>query len=751
MCPIIDDDEFDRKYPSLARSSSKPKPTQRKGRLHLGTTALNEDIYIDDRDRPAHAHTIGTTRSGKSTYLEHLIKQDIANMRGVLLIEPHGGDIISKSAPERLYPKILRHCQDQGYVDLGIVHVIDPQHPSHAAGFNPLAPVPGYSSDTLASAMLEAVEVVWGEDTHEKPATRAVLKATFTALAELGLPLTYATELYKVTDPLGLRAHVLATVKDRYAREIFEDLHERSMRKTRADFDARVEGPKNRLAEFISNATIRSMLDQTSGLVDLLSILDKGHILLVNLQEGGVLPAENARLLGTLLLRRLFMLAPMRQHNIPFGVYIDECHRYLTPDIERLLDEAGKHGISVHLAHQRMGQLHEAGDSILSAVTTCTRVKSIFRLTDITEAADLATRFMPRNYEKPIEVLIRPTVIGNEVLWLNNRSESTSRSEHQAGSEADGVGTSRGRADGEAHGVQQSSSVSATDSTFEATSDSSSLGATSSDSLGQSMLPQTGVFGGTMMPMLPSSPGIMTPGTVGLTLGSANAQSAVDTSGASRGAGQAFTTAESVGSSFARSLVLSQAESFSKVLSKMQGTATSQSTGTGLSETLAPIYKDLPASIHPLPTILDMIGSDIVRLEQGHAFVAIAGEAHRIVVPYTAPPEPSLDRLKADVQAVFAKSPYVTPIDQVNASAQKRWEAFVAAAAASKPKVTLKPEPDSFFEPLPEPPKPPELSRPPVKPATPVKPVKPPKPGKPKLTLVKKSDEPPDDPPPATR
>ena len=63
---------------------------------------------------------------------------------------------------------------------------------SHAAGFNPLAPIEGYTADTLASAMLRCVEVVWEENMNEKPATQAVLKASFTALAELGLPLTLA-------------------------------------------------------------------------------------------------------------------------------------------------------------------------------------------------------------------------------------------------------------------------------------------------------------------------------------------------------------------------------------------------------------------------------------------------------------------------------------------------------------------------------------------------------------------------------
>ena len=742
MPPNDREAEFLRRYPSFAKTRPPSKEKRRSGVVHLGTTALNERIEIDDRDRVAHAHTLGTTRSGKTTYLEYLMKQDIRNRRGLMLLEPHGGNKLSPRSTDTLFARMLTFCKTEGYVDAGIVHIISPQHDSHVAGFNPLAPIEGYTPDTLASAMLRCVEVVWQENMNEKPATQAVLKASFTALAELGLPLTLVTKLYRPNDPDGFRAYVIGKIKDEYARDVLVDLNDRSKRSRLDGFEMRTEGPANRLGQFVSNAAMRNFLSQTENLVDILDIINKGHVLLVNLQPTGVMEQDYVRLHGIMLLRRLFMLAPMRRHKIPFMVYIDECYHLLSEDTEQLLDEIGKHGIGVHLANQRMGQLEDAGENILSAVTACTTVKTIFRLADMKEGTDVATRFMPRNYEMPVQLLVKPTVVGHEIVWMKNQSDGTSQSEHTSESEADGTSTGRARAVGEAAGTQRSTTIAESDSLFHADSSASSIGSSTADTFGQSLMPQTGLLGGMVTPMLPSAPGMMTPTTVGLQIGRNTADTAVDTTGASSGQGHASSYAETAGASYARSLVLSQSESFSKVLSKARGVTQGQSSSQGTSETLAAIYKELPSTVHSLATVLDMTAHQMMTLEQGHAFVAIRGAAHRIVVPYAAVPLPTTDELTAAVQAVYAKSPYVTALATVKDKSQARWNEIISDAAAANPKITIKPEPSEFFEPLPDPPKP-------AKPAP--APVKPPKPGKPTLKLIKKKDdddEPPDDPPP---
>ena len=736
---------FEAKYPGFAKSQLKQP---RHGDIFLGTTALGEKIYVHESVRVAHSHTIGMTRSGKTTYLEHLIKQDIGRGRGVVLIDPHGGDSRSPRSVESLYGRILTHCHEIGLVDAGIVHIIDPQRKTHVAGFNPLAAIPGYTPDTIASAMLECVEVVWEEDTHEKPATRAVLKAAFTALAELGLPLTYAPALYKVDDADGFRAHVITSISDPYAKDILEDLHEKSQRRNKSEFDRRVEGPKNRLAEFTSNATVRRIIDQTDHLVDLLSIMNKNHVLLVNLQETGTLTSDYARLLGTMLLRHLFLLAPMRTYATPFFITIDEAHRYLTPDINRLLDEAGKHGIAVNLAHQRMGQLLEAGPEILSAVTACTNVKTIFRMRDNIEATDLARRFLPRDYEKPIEILIRPAVVGHEILWLKNQSSGTQVSENESSGQADGSTVGRGRAKGEAFGTQQSTAVGEAIMHFEGVTDATSSVKTINDSLSQSLVPSTDSLFGTMMPGTIGAP---IPNTMALTVGRNTGLGDANTQGRSSGTGSTSSFIQSRGTSYAQSVVLSDTESFSTVLSKVQGTSRGHSSTDGLAETLAPIYKDLAPSIHPLETVLDMMGSTILGFANGEAFVAIGYAAHRIKVPYDGDAEVTAPELDAAINAAFAASPYVTPVETVDRQSEIRRSKIFEQSRPTKvkdePDITTPESWDDLIkDQIPIYPDPPPMPNVPTK----SKPPSPPKKGKPELTIVKKSDDDDDeDPPPA--
>ena len=56
-----------------------------------------------------------------------------------------------------------------------------------------------------------------------------MLKATFTALAELGLTLAEAKLLYDPDDPHRVRAWAAENVRDRYAREELQRLHQLSL------------------------------------------------------------------------------------------------------------------------------------------------------------------------------------------------------------------------------------------------------------------------------------------------------------------------------------------------------------------------------------------------------------------------------------------------------------------------------------------------------------------------------------------
>jgi len=263
----------------LARNAPRPptpRPASDRTAIVLGFNQDKVPVVLPEITRLQHAHVIGSIGSGKSSFLEHCVRQDVLKGRGVCVVDPHGNH------PDGLYRKLLTWLHAEGFTTGGrrerVIHLIDPNAPGYTVGFNPLAlPSPTTRPEVISNVVLEAFERVWGdEDTHAKPTIRRVLKATFTALAELTLTLAEAEFLYDPYDTHGVRQLILSKIKDRYARTVITDLHQIAIEdRTKRDFRAEVVGPINRIAEFVSNETIRTIIGQRKCALDVGGALDR--------------------------------------------------------------------------------------------------------------------------------------------------------------------------------------------------------------------------------------------------------------------------------------------------------------------------------------------------------------------------------------------------------------------------------------------------------------------------------------------
>ena len=153
--------------------------------------------------------------------------------------------------------------------------------------------------------------------------------------------------LYQRDDPHGLRKSIIAKLENEYSHDELERLEQLSSDpKLSREFEANVIGPINRLNEFVSSESLRTMFSMKrahgDNTINLLNVMEKGHIVLVDLQHQRGVSKANTDLLGKLIVRYLFLLLNYRENLEPFFLYIDECHRYLTKDIEDLLAEARK-------------------------------------------------------------------------------------------------------------------------------------------------------------------------------------------------------------------------------------------------------------------------------------------------------------------------------------------------------------------------------------------------------------------------
>ena len=404
--------------------------------IELGHTLRgNRPVYLKPDIRATHMQILGASGRGKSKFMEHLIREDILEKRGLCLIDPHG----------YLYDDVVKWCATKRFLGRRKIVLFDPSSGGWTFGFNPLN-FANQNSEEIAycvDAMVKACAQVWGgEDQNRTPLLKRCLRATFHVLVEESLTLHEALELTNPYDKSGMRRYITRAIRDPVFRgqwETFNSIRER-------EFLEQFSSTTNRLLEFLASPVTRTITGQRERVVDFRSLMDEGAIVLVNLASGGRLSDDNARLLGTLLVNDLFLKARSRpKGSRPFYLYIDECGQFVNDDIGRILDEARKFGLHLVLAHQHLSQLKKAGEEVYSAVMTNAQTKVVFGGLSPEDARTMAELiFMgEHDLQEAKEQFDKPSVIGYVTRWLKSYSsgEILTRNEQSgaAASESRGV------------------------------------------------------------------------------------------------------------------------------------------------------------------------------------------------------------------------------------------------------------------------------------------------------------------------
>ena len=348
-----------------------------------------EHLGISIGDALYHTVLLGPTGAGKSTALAHLALADIAAGRGVLLIDPKT-DLVAD---------ILARIPEQRRDD---VVVIDPTS-SRPVGINPLArtqtahsgalsssgggvPGGGASPELVADTVLATLKGVFAESWGVR--VEQVLSAALVTLARtpgatlVDLPLLLTNAVYRQRLIAASGADPLGTGQFWAAYEALSEAQRQQW-----------VGPVlTRLQPFLIRPHLRATLGQAAPSFDLGEVFTRRRIVLVSLNKG-VLGAESARLLGSLLVGQLWPLIlaraavePSRRHVV--SVFIDEVQDYLSlpGSLADALAQARSLGAAFHLAHQYRGQLPAA---LKAGIDANARNKIIFSLS-AADAAELA-------------------------------------------------------------------------------------------------------------------------------------------------------------------------------------------------------------------------------------------------------------------------------------------------------------------------------------------------------------------------
>lgn len=344
--------------------------------LQLGQIAgSNQNLRIQGDQRDKHLYVCGATGTGKSKFLEHLIRQDIRNWSktkcGLLLIDPHGSlydGLVGWLARERIRRPVV---------------LVDLRSSDWILAYNLLRERKIADAGVVVDNLLQAMAYVWGASgTDETPLFARWGKNLLSALYSQGYTLTDSLYLMERVDA-NLRKAMVAGLPDGPVRR---DWDFANMLRPQ-EFEAQMGSTVNRMRRFMSNRTIQSTFGQLDVSIDLRKAIDEGYIILVNTAtERQQISEEAGDLFATLLMTDLWNAAAERGKNKgkPFYVFLDEFQRFLIPTIGQNLAQARGFGLHLTLANQFPRQLLSSGPQgqrIYDEVMENASSKVCFRMT----------------------------------------------------------------------------------------------------------------------------------------------------------------------------------------------------------------------------------------------------------------------------------------------------------------------------------------------------------------------------------
>ena len=353
-----------------------------------------ERLGISIGDALYHTVLLGPTGAGKSTALAHLALADIAAGRGVLLIDPKTdlvADILARIPEQRRGDVVVIDPTSSRPVGINPLARTQTAHgaasPSAQGGQSVAAALPGTSSpelvaDTVLATLKGVFAESWGVRVEQVLSAALVTLARTPGATLVDLPLLLTNAAYRQRLIAASGADPLGTGQFWAAYEALSEAQRQQW-----------VGPVlTRLQPFLIRPHLRATLGQATPSFDLEEVFTRRRIVLVSLNKG-VLGAESARLLGSLLVGQLWPLIlaraavePSRRHVV--SVFIDEVQDYLSlpGSLADALAQARSLGAAFHLAHQYRGQLPAA---LKAGIDANARNKIIFSLS-AADAAELA-------------------------------------------------------------------------------------------------------------------------------------------------------------------------------------------------------------------------------------------------------------------------------------------------------------------------------------------------------------------------
>lgn len=309
----------------------------------------NQPFGIKDNDRFGHIYCIGKTGTGKSTLLLNMAISDIVRGHGVCVIDPHGdiAETILNYIPKARVKEVV---------------YFNPKDLDFPIGFNPLYSVHPQYHHLLVSGLLSTFKKIWSDSWG--PRLEYILRFSLHTL--LDYPSATLLDIHPLLTDYIFRNKVLSHTKNIYLQKFWLNEFDKYNAALKSEIIAPI---LNKVGAFTGSVMLRNIIGQKDKSINIKQLMDEKKIIIVNLSKGEI--GEDATaLLGSMMVTAIQLAALSRaalpeQERIPYYVFIDEMHSFVSLSVADILAEARKYKLSLFLTHQYTEQLHE---KILSAV-----------------------------------------------------------------------------------------------------------------------------------------------------------------------------------------------------------------------------------------------------------------------------------------------------------------------------------------------------------------------------------------------
>ena len=339
----------------LRSKPSEPPPNLSQEGIVLGKNVfrgIETKIHMSNKDRQRHLYVIGQTGTGKSVFMESLIRQDIENGKGVCVIDPHGEFaefVLSIVPPERAEDVIYFNPGDVNFpMGLNMLE-IDPTHPEQK------------------TMVIDELFGIFDKLYNLKETGGPMFEKYFKNSALLLLD-DYANDIPTLADISRVLVDD-AYRADKLSREtnpLVSQFWKLEAEKAQGEQSLANMAPyiSSKITSFVFNEFLRPIINQQKSSFNFREVMDNQKILVVNLSKGRI-GDLNANLLGMIIVGKLLMAALSRTDIVnesdrkDLYLYIDEFQNFTTDSIATILSEARKYHLNLTIAHQFIKQLKE--------------------------------------------------------------------------------------------------------------------------------------------------------------------------------------------------------------------------------------------------------------------------------------------------------------------------------------------------------------------------------------------------------